>query len=517
MGAQPLGIGTELGSQGPTPAPRSPLDGLPPAPGVRAAPGAPPGFVPRVVSVTRYDASGRRIDGPESSPAPVGAQVPDPAGAAGLPTSAPDPDAPVPAVAAGPFPLLDLALPDSGPQPLPMCGTPADVVSTGVLAMGGNESLTVPPIPMGITEMPTPGELPPPPNPDPLPDPSSPEGRVAVATPTGEPVVNPGDPDAVPAPPPAPGSPVPPTIPGDAGPGNPDTAPCTPPTPLPPEHPALPGDPDAVPAPTLPPPPDVPVLPPAIPETPTAPEAPAARPEAETPKFVPPEEPTAPGTAGHAPRRPSQPPDLPSPAPSPPPGEGPPDGAPPSGLGSPDAAPLPAAPGSPDGAAGAGSPEKPGDEFRFTPPRERRVNEHVKALKANPDDVSFPCWPRDMVRTAPASTAFEKGDRPVLVVFYDDGARASRLAAADLWPVVLALEARIEFVPVDLTPGAKRGLTDDERRLFRKYYLGYVPTTVVLSPDRTLRLLKSERVDPALVRAALEEAAGRASEPGGMR
>ena len=123
-----------------------------------------------------------------------------------------------------------------------------------------------------------------------------------------------------------------------------------------------------------------------------------------------------------------------------------------------------------------------------------------------------------MVRTAPASTAFAKGDRPVLVVFYDDGARASRLAAADLWPVVLALEARIDVVPVDLTPGAKRALTDDERRLFRKYYLGYVPTTVVLSPDRTLRLLKSERVDPALVRAALEEAAGRTGgEAGGTR
>lgn len=225
------------------------------------------------------------------------------------------------------------------------------------------------------------------------------------------------------------------------------------------------------------------MLPPVLPE----PTPPAAPPGSETPRFAPPEE----GTPPPAPSA-TSPEEPHAPAPEVP--------------GSPDAAPVPA--------TSAGTPGQPDAELRFTPPRERRVLEHVRALKANPDDVSFPCWPSDMVRTAPASTAFAKGDRPVLVVFYDDGARASRLAAADLWPVVLALEARIDFVPVDLTPGAKRGLTDDERRLFRKYYLGYVPTTVVLSPERSLRLLKSERVDPALVRAAIEEATAR---PGGTR
>jgi hypothetical protein len=92
----------------------------------------------------------------------------------------------------------------------------------------------------------------------------------------------------------------------------------------------------------------------------------------------------------------------------------------------------------------------------------------------------------------------------VLVVFYDDTARASRLAAADLWPVVLDVEDRAGLVLVDLTPGKK--FTADERTLVRRYYLGYVPTTVVLSADRSIRLLKSERVDPAVVRAAIDEA-----------
>jgi hypothetical protein len=64
----------------------------------------------------------------------------------------------------------------------------------------------------------------------------------------------------------------------------------------------------------------------------------------------------------------------------------------------------------------------------------------------------------------------------------------------------------VDFVLVDLTPGSAKPLTDDERRLVRRYYLGYVPTTVVLGSDRVPRLLKSERVDPALVRAAAIEA-----------
>jgi len=72
--------------------------------------------------------------------------------------------------------------------------------------------------------------------------------------------------------------------------------------------------------------------------------------------------------------------------------------------------------------------------------------------------------------------------------------------------VILAVEPRVDLVLVDLTPGPRRALTDDERRLVRRYYLGYVPTTVVLSSDRTPRLLKSERVEPALVRAACVEA-----------
>jgi hypothetical protein len=138
--------------------------------------------------------------------------------------------------------------------------------------------------------------------------------------------------------------------------------------------------------------------------------------------------------------------------------------------------------------------------------RDEKVRKHVLALRANPDDAGLPCWPKDLARTVPASSAREKGVRPILLIFYDDTARASRLAAADLWPVVLDVESRVDIVLVDLTPGAGHPVSDDERKLVRRYYTGYVPTTVVLTSERSPRLLKSERVEPALVRAACLEA-----------
>jgi len=176
--------------------------------------------------------------------------------------------------------------------------------------------------------------------------------------------------------------------------------------------------------------------------------------------------------------------------------------------GSPDASAVPAPDGvgSPDGPAPTDTARPPTDTTpRFSAPRDRRVEAHVRALRARPDDTDLPCWPRDLIDPAPASRALEKGARPCLVVFYDETARASRLAAADLWPVVLELEARVDVVLVDLTPGTRRKPTDEERKLTRKYYLGYVPTTVVLTSERAPRLLKSERVDAALVRAAILE------------
>jgi len=172
-----------------------------------------------------------------------------------------------------------------------------------------------------------------------------------------------------------------------------------------------------------------------------------------------------------------------------------------------DTSPPAPATSEPAAATPAVPPAEPRDPTAFVfSTRAEKVTKHVAAIRANPDDASLACWPRDLLRVAPASAARQKGDRPVLLVFYDDTARASRLAAADLWPVVLDVESRVDFVIVDLTPGPGHTLSDDEKKLVRRFYTGYVPTTVVLSSDRVPRLLKSERVEPALVRAACLEA-----------
>jgi len=162
--------------------------------------------------------------------------------------------------------------------------------------------------------------------------------------------------------------------------------------------------------------------------------------------------------------------------------------------------------GSPDGDA---PPVKPGvDSFVFATSRAKRVTELVDALRREAATGAGPAspktsWPDDLAQPVPAAKALARGERSVIVVFHDETSRASRLAAADLWPVLLDLDARFDLVLVDLTPGAKRGQSEEEKSLVRKYYLGYVPTTVVLSPERAARLLKPGRVDGSAVKSAV--------------
>jgi hypothetical protein len=387
------------------------------------------------------------------------------------------------------------------------------------------DDLTVPvaakrdirPLPSGDIPPPTPPGLLPPvllPEPEPAP--------VAAAVPV------PVDPAAAPAPEPAalePASP-PPAVevePPAAPVALPEPAPATPPEPAPVASPSL----DAAPSPTAP------AERVSTPVEPTSP-----------PVFVgDPDGDAAPVPAADAgatsPRRmrllrdglaadPAPPidPEVTAPRPEPPPeGEEPPGEAP--AVEPVAQAPTPSAPAAgpaaprgeivppPESRPASGSSTEapsPPPAFRFEVPRRKAVADHAAALRAAPDDPSRTCWPRELVRTVPAASALGVGDRPAVVVFYDDSARASRLSAADLLPVVFDLEARADLVLVDLTPG--RRLSDDERKLVRRYYLGYVPTTVVLSAgrsggapalhERRIRLLKSERVDPGLVRAAVE-------------
>ena len=87
------------------------------------------------------------------------------------------------------------------------------------------------------------------------------------------------------------------------------------------------------------------------------------------------------------------------------------------------------------------------------------------------------------------------------MVFYDDSARASNLQAAELLPLLVSLRERVDVVPVDV--GAASSWSPAQRKLVRTYYMSYVPTTVVLAPNRKPLLLQYQRVSAAVVEARL--------------
>ncbi len=366
-----------------------------------------------------------------------------------------------------------------------------------------------PPAPVGKAADPT-GDLPPPPPPPPLPDPSTPEGRVALVD--GATAPSPSPPPPAPADVPS----EPPRVPAPEAthPVEPPVVPTPTPTVVPPRPAIVEGPPPSV-APLYEPPPPAPP-PPAVVGSPDGDE-PSTRPSvAPGGSLVPPaprgvvvaREPAAPAKA------PDVDPDLPSTPVVPPPPA-------PKGAVVPPPTPAPSAPtdlGSPDGdAAAPAAPPRPPDVTpsvtaptgasrdvpSFGESRAKKVERHVAALKET--GTSVPCWPKDLVQAAPASVALADGARPVLILFFDDTSTASRLGAADLWPVVLDWDAKVDVVYVDVTPGRKT--TRDEDALVRRYYLGYVPATVLLASERkSVLLLKNLRVEASLLREKLADA-----------
>jgi hypothetical protein len=141
------------------------------------------------------------------------------------------------------------------------------------------------------------------------------------------------------------------------------------------------------------------------------------------------------------------------------------------------------------------------DGFEFTPPDQKRAQAHADRLRAAPTDAALKGYPADLVPRARPEVALEPASKPVVVLFYDDGARASNLQAAELLPLLVRLRASIDVVPIDVA--ASSTLSAAEKKLVRTYYMAYVPTTVVLGPNRKPILLQYQRVSAAVVEAAL--------------
>jgi hypothetical protein len=145
----------------------------------------------------------------------------------------------------------------------------------------------------------------------------------------------------------------------------------------------------------------------------------------------------------------------------------------------------------------------PSRPFEFSLPGERRVAAHADKLRANPGDAALRGYPDDLVRRSAAEAALAPGSKPAVILFFDDTARASHLQAAELLPLLARWQEqdKLEILPIDVRASAR--WTPAERKLVRTYYMSYVPTTVVLSPERKALLLQYQRVSAAVVEAAL--------------
>jgi hypothetical protein len=164
--------------------------------------------------------------------------------------------------------------------------------------------------------------------------------------------------------------------------------------------------------------------------------------------------------------------------------------------------------------AGTEEPKGPPPEGRpgagFTFPGEttggtaaERARAHADRLLASPDDARLRGYPESVVARADAQVATDNGHRPVVLLFYDDTARASNLQAAEFLPVLAKYAGLVDVVAVDVAASAK--WTPAERKLVRNYYVAYVPTTVVLAPDRSKPLMiKYQRIGGAVLDAVLE-------------
>ena len=118
----------------------------------------------------------------------------------------------------------------------------------------------------------------------------------------------------------------------------------------------------------------------------------------------------------------------------------------------------------------------------FTPPKDYTAKQHIADLKSRPGDPTLPGYPRELTPSQPASTVLSTGLKPVVIIFHDDASKASDLQAADFLPTMVQRQAEVDFVIIDV--GVQGRWNEAQKKVVRTYYNHYVPTTVVLAPNR---------------------------------
>ena len=162
----------------------------------------------------------------------------------------------------------------------------------------------------------------------------------------------------------------------------------------------------------------------------------------------------------------------------------------------------------PDPAAdtAADTPESRGG-MTFTPPAQYTAEQHVQRLKSAPGDVTVPGYPAGLVASAPAERVLATSVKPVVILFYDDASKVSDLQAAEFLPTLVRRKAEVDFVLIDVSTRARWSAA--QKKVVRTYYNFYVPTTVVLAPNRAPIKSWYSRTEARALEQAIDRALGR--------
>ncbi len=131
------------------------------------------------------------------------------------------------------------------------------------------------------------------------------------------------------------------------------------------------------------------------------------------------------------------------------------------------------------------------------------LDAHVQRLRQSPGDPRVAGYPSSIVPTADARTVLERGTKPVVIVFFDDSSKASDLQAADFLPVLVRRARDIDVVAIDI--GVRAQWNTYQKQIVHAYYMGFVPTTTVLTARREPVKSWYQRVSGEQLDRAIEE------------
>ncbi|MCA9316442.1 MAG: hypothetical protein KDB73_13225 [Planctomycetes bacterium] len=131
------------------------------------------------------------------------------------------------------------------------------------------------------------------------------------------------------------------------------------------------------------------------------------------------------------------------------------------------------------------------------------LDAHVKRLRQVAGDARVPGYPAALVRASDARIVREPGQRPVVIIFYDDSSKASDLQAADFLPVLVNRAGDIDVVTVDVSVRARWDTF--QKQVVHTYYMSFVPTTVVLTARRVPVKSWYQRVTGEQLQQAIDE------------